>query len=166
MAVRSFFQYHYILCFNWSTLQALRQLSHAAKAANLEGKLPANKAPAHIMMLSGVNTIKLPLDQLVGKVRSAVKVWLERELDWIRPQQKFAHGPNRTRFLTLKDKEQRDKVVGPKHENVKALAARSGCQIHVAWQSKEYGYVVAIVGPKAALPKAKKLVLECLPSDK
>ena len=162
--LRSFFQYHYILCFEWRTLRALRRLSEAAQAENLAGNFPANKRPARIMMLSGINTVqKVPLDQVVGRVRSAVKEWLETELDWIRPGRAFADGPNRTRFLRLQDKEQKDKLVGPKQENVKALAARSsGCQIHVAWQSREYGHVLAIVGPKAALPRAEELVMECL----
>lgn len=169
LAARDFARYHYILCFDWSTLRALRQLSRKARAQNsptasqaAKANTVETKAPVRIMMLSGVGKAKMPLPQLVRKIRPAIKEWVETELDWMRPARKFAAGPNRTRFLALKDKEQKDKLVGSSYENIKGLAKKSGCLIRVSWQGKEYGHMVAIVGPKETLPRAERLVRECV----
>ena len=154
----NFFQYHYILCFEQDVVDALQQLSNIAQKTD-----PTKTSTSRILLLPGCEHLlsKTPFKPFVGPMRVALKNFLASELNWTRPNHKFANGPFRTRFLCIKTANQKTAIVGENWANLKKLSKLSQCRIHVSFRSKELGWVVAIVGPKAALPKAERLVKAC-----
>lgn len=150
-----FAAYRYILCFDTHALKALRQRAEKAREADAKNKKPQ----ARILLLPGTEEAIRTASSLeiVDAVRSAIKVFLTAELGWTRPAHGIADGPCRTRFIYVKHRWQTTKILAGSGE----LRRQSQCDIHLAWQSKELGFAVAIVGPSQALADAEKMVRAC-----
>ena len=79
-------------------------------------------------------------------------------LGWEMPKKGTMNGGLRTSFLQIQLDVQKDRVLGKEGENLKRIEQWTGCKLHVFRQSKSYGWVVAIVGPRERLWEAEALV--------
>ena len=160
-----FEKYEYLLASNKRIEKALHTLSERVcdtwNSSLRRGELKGWEDMPRICVLEGIE------DQLDSKGVNKgndgppfyrVAEFAETELGWETPIGGPMASKLRTSFVQIPSREQKERIVGNQREELNKIEQWTGCTLHVAKQSKEYGWVVAIVGPRERLWEAEALV--------
>ena len=152
-----FTRYDYILCSGEWALEQLRKLSEISQK---EHPNEPNKSKILNIRKPGTTTEYQSADGIVKGGRDAVKYFLGSTLSWTRPAGPISNGPDRTLLFCIQGGQGGGILLRYKAAARKKLETKTKCKIHMAWQSKDLGWVVAVVGRKETLKEAQDSILK------